>query len=186
MTTLESEIIKNKAAGAGLVLGAVSGAYIFVEQLIGSFHTPLAGLAGMLLWAGKLVACIMLMKRFMVKLCIEYPEASMFDTRRLGNWIAVFSGIITAAASYVALQYVFPDAIKESMDMLYKAYGSQFDSNTKDALQKIESDMPLISLVSTFIWCLIYGYVLSGILSRRVPGFDPFALDQSDNDVNEN
>ena len=44
------------------------------------------------------------------------------------------------------------------------------DSNSMAALEGLESKMGVISLVSNLIWCFVYGWILSSIMSSSLVG----------------
>ena len=55
------------------------------------------------------------------------------------------------------------------------------DSNTINALDKVEAIMPQMIFFSNLIYCFLYGTVLSAILSRNIPPRNPFARRYSHN-----
>ena len=45
-----------------------------------------------------------------------------------------------------------------------------------EMMEQMQGQMPVIAFFSTFIWCFLYGSVLSSILSSRIGrDVDPFA-----------
>ena len=65
----------NSAAKAGLALGLVSSAYLFVNQWVASLSTPvISGLLSFVLWAVKFGGCIWLMMFFMKKFVDEKQD----------------------------------------------------------------------------------------------------------------
>lgn len=169
---METKIIVNKAAIGGAALGIISGGYALLSPaLSGSTATALLSIP---LWAAKFVACIFVMKYFMTQLCQESPEAEGADTRKLGMFMALFSAIITAACTYISFEFIYPDAMAQSMDQVWQLYGNLLDDNSRTVLEKMEDIMPQVQFFSTLFWCVIYGSVLAAILSSRIPGNDPF------------
>ena len=63
------KILWEEAGKAGLALGAVSTAYLFLAQFAGTVKMPalLSMLVTTILWAGKFGGCIWLMMYFMKK-----------------------------------------------------------------------------------------------------------------------
>lgn len=168
MEKIDSKIISSEAAKSALFFGLISGGYIFITGLLTSGF--LASLASVVLWAGKFVGCILLMRFFMKKLLGSFEGVGKRELVRFGTLIALFSAIITAACSYICVQYVFPDQIAQTMDVFYQSYASMLDSNSMAAMQNVESKIGLISMVSNFAWCFFYGWILSLIMAGNLAG----------------
>jgi len=180
METVNKKAIKGEAASAGLVLGLISSSYLIISNL--RISGVVWGVFSFVLWAVKFVGCIWLMSYFMKKLCKNYEGVTNSDTFRLGVLIALFSALITAVVSYISAAYIFPDALEESMNKAMEMYSSFLDSNSMDQIEEMMDKLPAISLVSNFLWCMIFGTVLSAILSGRIPEKDPFASYKKDSD----
>ena len=171
MEKISSKIISSEAARVALVFGAISGGYVFISGAIAQAEsTLLLNILSIILWAGKLVGCILLMRFFMKRLMAAYDGVTRQNLLGYGTLIALFSAIITAACSYIAMQYVFPDQIKDAMDSFLQGYSGMMDSNSLDAIEKMEGNFGVISLVSNLIWCFLYGWILSSIMSNSLAG----------------
>ncbi len=166
----------NKAAVAGLVLGAVSSAYMFITQYLSGLG-PSVWIAGadLILWGIKLLLCVWLMMRFMKNFAAAYEGVDNSTTFRFGMLTALCSAFIFAAATLANVLLINPDLVSEQMEAAMKIYGSSLDSNTLDALDKAEGIIPQVMFFSNLIYCFLYGTVLSAILSRNIPPRDPFA-----------
>lgn len=176
---METKILVNKAATGAAILGLISGGYALLSPALSS--STATALLSIPLWAAKFVACIYVMKHCMTKLCDEFPKAESYDTKKLGVFMALFSAIITAACTYISFEFVYPDAIAQSMDQVWQMYGNLLDDNSRTVLEKMEGIMPQVQFFSTLFWCVIYGSILAAILSSRIPGNDPFRnVDDSD------
>ena len=169
MEKIDSKIISSEAAKTALVFGAISGGYIFISQLLAQAESQLlvSAVSG-ILWLGKLVGCILLMLFFMKKLRGSYEGVSRQNLLAYGTQIALFSAIITAACSYIAVQYVFPGQTKDIFDTVLQTYSGMMDSNSLAQLDKMEGNFGVISLVSNLIWCFVYGWILSSIMSSSL------------------
>ena len=171
MEKIDSKIISSEAAKTALVFGAISGGYIFISQLLAQAESQLlvSAVSG-ILWLGKLVGCILLMRFFMKKLLGSYEGVSRQNLLAYGTQIALFSAIITAACSYIAVQYVFPGQTKDIFDTfgVYIRNNGMMDSNSLAQLDKMEGNFGVICLVSNLIWCFVYGWILSSIMSSSL------------------
>ena len=166
----------NSAAKAGLALGLVSSAYLFVNQWVASLSTPvISGLLSFVLWAVKFGGCIWLMMFFMKKFVAENQDAVNSDTFRFGVVTALLSAFVYAAFSFANTAYFSADMIAENMDTVMQAYSQFMDSNTMAQMDKMMTKMPQITFFSNLIYCFIFGTILSLILSRNIPNKDPFA-----------
>jgi hypothetical protein len=68
---MEQNVIRRNlwttAGQAGLVFGAISSAYLFLNQFLGTSDIPgfISSIAGTILWLAKFGGCILLMKFYM-------------------------------------------------------------------------------------------------------------------------
>lgn len=171
MEKIDSKILSGEAAKAALFFGLISGGYIFINGFLGTTNSPLlVNILSIVLWAGKLVCCIFLMRFFMKKLLASYEGVTRQNLLGYGTLIALFSAIITAACSYISVQYLFPGQITEAFNTAYEQTAGMLDSNSMAALESLESKMGVISLVSNLLWCFLYGWILSSIMSSSLVG----------------
>jgi len=171
MERIDNKIISSEAAKVALIFGAISGGYIFISQLLTEVEgSVVVNIVSSLLWIAKFVGCILLMKFFMKRLYGNFEGVTRKNLVGFGTLIALFSAIITAVCSYVAVQYVFPDQISQSLDLVYQQYATMLDSNSMAMLEQMEGSFGVISMASNLIWCFIYGWILSLILAGSVAG----------------
>ena len=175
--TVSNKAISNLASLAGLALGGVSAAYLLITENISGWidSAAVVSVINMILWIAKFVGSIMLMKYFMQKLVLDYDGVKNVHTLKLGLFASAFSALIFSATVLADMIYINPDAINEAYDMTMSIYGSSLDSNTLKAMEEVKGNLPTISFFSYLIYCFLYGLVLSSILSRSIPKFDPFA-----------
>ncbi|MBQ3722517.1 MAG: DUF4199 domain-containing protein [Bacteroidales bacterium] len=169
------------AGKAGLVLGAVSIAYMLAEQLWlqdGSGQTPTltATFATIVLWVAKFVGCILLMRFFMRRYAAKNEGVTQRDARSCGTAIALTSALIYSAFVLAWSKFVDPEMFTRAFEQAAEQYSAFLDSNTTAMMEQMQDKMPVISFFSNFIYCFLYGTVLSSILSSRVgKDTDPFA-----------
>jgi len=172
METINKNAIINQAGMAGAAFGTISAAWVFLSILMSK--NPVAAKFSIVVDLGKTVGLVYLMIFFMKKLASDFESVTNRDTRAYGRWIALFSALITGIATFVAYEIVFPGYVTTTMDTVYQTLGSTLDSNSRTLLEKYEENFGMIACFSTMIWCLIYGLVLSAIVSARIPKPDPF------------
>ena len=160
-----------EASKAGLALGLVSTAYLFITTfLAGAEMSAFLNMAlSFLLWAVKFAGCIWLMLKFMRRFAARNTEADNSSTFRFGVITALLSAVIYAAALYV-----------EQMNMLMQQMAAMVDSNTMEQMDDVLGIMPQLTFFSNLIYCFFYGTILSFILSRNIPDRNPFAERSSD------
>ena len=173
----------NSAAKAGLALGLVSSAYLFINQWIAGIEVPLlSGFLSFILWAAKFGGCIWLMMFFMKKFVTENAESDNSTSFRFGAAAAILSSIIYAAFSFANTAYFSADMIAENMETVMQAYSQFMDANTLARMDEMMSKMPQITFFSNLIYCSVFGTILSLILSRNIPNKNPFADYKADED----
>ena len=166
----------NSAAKAGLALGLVSSAYLFINQWTAEIGVPvLTGLLSFVLWAAKFGGCIWLMMFFMKMFVDKNPTATNINTRRLGIITAFLSALVYAAFCFADTAYISADFYAEQIDQVMQAAAPMMDSNSLKEIDKMSENLPQLTFFSNLIYCFIYGSILSGILSRNIPSRDPFA-----------
>ncbi|MBR1872362.1 MAG: DUF4199 domain-containing protein [Bacteroidales bacterium] len=177
--SLENGTIWNESAVAGLVLGGFTIVVTLVSSLSakiggGAMLAFLSTVLSFLLWALRFAGCILLVRYFMKRLAEKYPSADNRDTRKLGNRMALLSAVIVAAYSLASMTFIDPESLSTAVQTALSSMPTGLDSNTMSAMEKVMDKLPVISFFSTFIYCWLYGTVLSAILSSNIPSRNPF------------
>jgi len=158
------------AGKAGLILGAISIAYTVLQQPIldiaPKIGPVLTFLINTLMWAGKFIGCIFLMKFFMRRHVSGIEAGAQKEANAFGVATALTSALIVAAFSLAYSKFINPEAIQAAIDTAMSTYGTMLDSNSLEAIEQLKDKMPVISFFTNLLYCFIYGTVLSAILSR--------------------
>ena len=167
----------NEAGKAGLILGAISSVYMFITQLLSSAETVgfLNTLATFILWGVKFWGCIWVMKQMMKRYVLCNSNLTNSDTFRFGMLSSLLSAFVFATISFVNVAYISADLYAAQQEALMQTYAQFFDSNMMAEMEKWTGRMPQLTFFTNLIYCTIFGVVLSFILSRNIPGRDPFA-----------
>ena len=175
------KILWEEAGKAGLALGAVSTAHLFLTQLATSIEMPtlLSMLASTILWAGKFGGCIWLMMHFMKKFAQENHNVQNGTTFRFGMAASVLSALVYAAAAFANTAFISADMIVENTKILMEQMAPFMDSNSVNQMEGFMERLPQITFFSNLFYCIIYGSLLSFILSRNIPNTNPFANNNS-------
>ncbi len=165
----------NEAGKAGLLLGGVSTAYLLLTALLGKVpsHKVLLGILNFLLWAAKFAGCILLMRALMQRFVRLNPEADNSDSFRFGVVAALLSALFYAACNLAYVTFLAPDLYSAALDGVMQ--NPMMDANSRDALLKLEPQLPKIGFFVNLAYCFLFGTILSAILSRSIPSHDPFA-----------
>ena len=165
--TLDNKAIWNEAAFSGMLFGLVSiGCLMGKEAAAMSGKAFLTSLGAIVLWAVGFFGCILLMKKRMMLLKDKYYNVQINDSYRFGRRVALLSGLLVASAN--ALIVLKMPA--ETMDTFVGAFTAQqnLTSSQMEAFDKVVDHFPLITFISKWVYCFLYGTVLSAIMSRYV------------------
>lgn len=187
-TVIDKKILWNEGAKYGLILGIVSGAFIFLNMFTASLTNGSSAMkilavalnAG--LWLIKFIGCLWLVRFFMLKFALNHPGINNKHTFRLGIIIALTSAIIYAGINLLNICVISPGQIEDAINTLMESYNSlgMFSDSDKITLERTLSWYPQIAFFSNFIYCFLYGTVVSLIFSNGIPPKDIFA-DNNDN-----
>ena len=188
METISGKAIWNEATKAGLMFGLVSVAYnyisIYLASLVGSSFLLnfFASVGVWLLRVAKIVGLILLMRACMTRLTRNYSEVTNGDTFLLGIAISALSAIIVAGFTLLDCTVLLPTHYQDLMNQVMAELQPSMDANLRSAMEDVLSNFSGIMFWSTLFYCILYGVILSRILSRRIPAQDPFAdFPHSDN-----
>lgn len=188
METISGKAIWNEATKAGLMFGLVSVAYnyisIYLGSLVGSSFLLnfFASVGVWLLRVAKIVGLILLMRACMTRLTRNYSEVTNGDTFLLGIAISALSAIIVAGFTLLDCTVLLPTHYQDLMNQVMAELQPSMDANLRSAMEDFLSNFSGIMFWSTLFYCILYGVILSRILSRRIPAQDPFAdFPHSDN-----
>lgn len=167
----------NTGATGGAALGAVSAAYLLISHPLGSAEMPtfLSMLISGMLWIAKFAGCIYLMGFFMKRFVSANSGADNSATFRLGMIMAFTSALIFSAVSYADMTFISADMYAAQFDILMQQMAPAMDTNTVNVMDRMMERLPEFTFFSNFIYCTMYGVILSYILSRNIPRNDPFA-----------
>ncbi len=163
----DSTAIWNEAAVTGLFLGALS-----VVCLLGKEAAALSGIAllvqgsAIVLWMVEFLGCILIMKNRMLGFRERFEGVKMEDTHRMGRRSALLSGLILASAQALIIM----KAPQETMDgLLADVSGAMnFTQAQKEEMEGMMDSLPIYTFIFQWIYCFLYGCVLSSILSRYI------------------
>ena len=166
----------NTAGKAGLVLGSISAAYLFLTQWLTMSQIPsfLMVVINMLLWIIKFGSCLWLMFIYMRNFSTDNTDADRSIIFKTGMAMAFLSALVYSAFSFANLVYFYPDYLTEQMDIMMQQLSPILDSNTASQMEKTLHNLPQITFFSNLIYCFVYGTALSSGISRLLSKQDLF------------
>lgn len=164
---IDNTILWNEAAKTGAWLGAVSvGCLLLKEGAVMSGSNFLIQAAAILLWAAEFFGCILLMKNAMLNLRDRYAGVRMEQTYRMGRRAALLSGLLLASAQALIIMKM----PAEEMDSLVAQLtdSMKLGATEKENLSSVMDRLPLLTFIFQWLYCWLYGSVLSAVLSRYI------------------
>lgn len=166
----------NEAARYGLIFGGISSAYIYLGRLMVALELTgtFGSILSFVLWAAKFIGCIKLMQYAMQKFSLENPSAERSDIFRLGRNIAVLSALVFSTFTLADLMYISTEYYQEACTTIITEMSKTLPAQNVEEMKNMLVDLPKYTFIGNFIYCSLYGIVLSFILSRNIPSQNPF------------
>lgn len=164
---LDNTILWNEAAKAGVLFGFVSVSCLALKELAGmSGSNFLTQAAFIILWTVEFFGCILLMKKVQLDLRDKYQDVKMADTFKLGRRAALLSGLLLASAQALIILYM----PQETMDQLVSAVSEAMPMGAaqQEQMDGMLDKLPLLTFLFQWMYCFLYGTVLSSIMSRYI------------------
>lgn len=164
---LDNSTLWNEAAKAGAFLGGVSvGCLVLKELATSSGSTFLITAASILLWVVEFFGCILLMKDVMLSLRRRYEDVKIADTYKLGRRAALFSGLLLASAQALFIMKMPEADLNTFIDQVVASM--PVGASGREQVESMMDKLPVITFFSQWIYCFLYGTVLSSIMSRYI------------------
>lgn len=164
---LDNTALWNEAAKAGMLLGLVSVGCLGLRELAGmSGSAFLVQAAAVILWTVEFFGCILVMKSQQLNLRDKYEEIKMEDCFRLGRRAALLSGLVLASAQALIILYMPQESMDAVVGQISQAMN--MSSSQMEQMEGVVNKLPLYTFVFQWIYCFLYGTVLSAIVSRYI------------------
>ena len=184
---LDSKTLWNEAGRVGFVFGGFSSLCLLLKEgaaLTGSNFLVTA--AAVILWAVEFFGCILLMKKYMLDLRDKYDGVTMIDTYRFGRRVALLSGLILAAVDAVLILKMPQDTIADVISELNTAVSAKLGGGYEGEVGRLVDKLPLYTFIFQWLYCFLYGSLLSAIMSRYIFLQGPFQDGGNGNDNVDN
>lgn len=176
--TLTSQTLWEVGGRNAIAIAALSIVYSLISSLMTEVtgNVSIAFLISVLkfiLWAGKLGLSIYLMSYFFKRLVTNYENVTNTTVAKFGTIISLLSALLVSAYTLLSFSIISPESVNEIFDAIVASQGP-IDSNTMSVLENVKGHFASIMFFSTFIYCFLFGYVLTMFLSRNIPSRNPF------------
>lgn len=182
---ITGSLLWENAMRSGLILGGISVAYELLSLLPGLTGGFLGALLGGMLFLvriGKIILIILLFKRMMLALADAYDGVTRREARIFGFETTLLSSLVVAAFCLVSMIYLTPgfaasagEAMQESIDSVENI------QNAPEIRQQLEAqaawlvrNFNVLTFVGTFLYCALWGFILTLIHSSRLEAQTPF------------
>lgn len=182
----DSKTLWNEAGRVGFVFGGFSSLCLVLKMgasLTGSSFLVQA--AAIILWAVEFFGCILLMKKYMLDLRDKYDGASIEDVYHFGRRVALLSGLILAAVDAFITMKLPPETVENVVSELSTAVSSQLGSGYEGEVGRFVDKLPLYTFIGQWLYCFLYGSLLSAIMSRYIYLQGPFQGRGGDDQADE-
>ena len=172
---LDGKTLWNEAGRVGFVFGGFSSLCLLLKEgaaLTGS--TFLVQAAAIILWAVEFFGCILLMKKYMLDLRDKFDGVTVEDTYRFGRRVALLSGLILAAVDAVLIMKMPQDTVESVVTELNTAISTKMGAGYEGEIGRFVDNLPLYTFIGQWIYCFLYGSLLSSIMSRYLYVQDAF------------
>jgi len=167
--------IWNDAARVGIIFGVFSSACLGLQELSAlTGSTFVVSLASIVLWAVEFFGCILLMKKYMLDEIDKHPGIQPSEVYTFGRRVALLSGLILAAVNAIIISRIPPETMEETMASIVTSMPASMQADAGDQIAAMIDKMPIYTFIGQWIYCFLYGTILSAIMSRYVTMYSIF------------
>lgn len=165
---IERKTIWEEAGRKGLILGAVTIAYMLLGMVLGDLSSAggakaiIGNVVSTLLWIVKTFLCIYLLYKFIAKFRNDWPEADRSDCFRMGSSTAFLSALLYSAFYLAYVLFINPTVFSDTVAMM----ADVFPPEAMASMESMIPSMPAVGFFSNLIYCWLFGVILSFIFSR--------------------
>ena len=167
----DNKTLWNEAGRVGLVFGGFSSLCLVLKEAAGLTDSSfLVQAAAIILWVVEFFGCILLMKKYMLDLKDKYDGLTMPDAYHFGRRVALLSGLILAAVDALVIMKLPQDTVADVMNELSAAVTAKMGGGYEGEVARVVDRLPVYVFFGQWIYCFLYGSLLSAIMSRYLFG----------------
>ena len=166
---LTNKQIWNDAARVGIVFGVFSSVCLGLKEaaaLTGS--TFLVTGAAIILWAVEFFGCILLMKKYMITETQVHPEITQFQLYKFGRRVALLSGFILALVNGAIVSFIPDETLQATLSEAMATMPASMQADADQSIATMMDNFPLFTFLGQWLYCYLYGSILSAVMSRYV------------------
>ena len=185
--TVDNRTLWNEAARVGMVFGLFSSACLGLKEasaLTGSTFVTTAAM--IILWAVEFFGCILLMKKYMLDELQKHRGMSQVQLYKFGRRVALLSGFILAVVNAVIVSFIPDETLAATLNETIAAMPASMQTDAEDSIALFMDKFPLFTFLGQWVYCFLYGTVLSAIMSKYVMALSIFTQHRDGIDLNDN
>lgn len=185
--TVDNRTLWNEAARVGMVFGLFSSACLGLKEasaLTGSTFVTTAAM--IILWAVEFFGCILLMKKYMLDELQKHRGMSQVQLYKFGRRVALLSGFILAVVNAVIVSFIPDETLAATLNETMAAMPASMQTDAEDSIALFMDKFPLFTFLGQWVYCFLYGTVLSAIMSKYVMALSIFTQHRDGIDLNDN
>ena len=102
---------------------------------------------------------------------VSYGEAFKY-----GFALCVFSSIVCTCYMFISITWIFPETIDIAMEQIQTVIATGgYSSEQEEAIFNVADRLPQLTLISSIIYYILIGAVMSSIIANFTKKTDPFA-----------
>ena len=167
--SVDNKTLWNDAARVGIVFGLFSSVCLGLKEasaLTGSTFVVTA--AAIILWAVEFFGCILLMKKYMIDETQKHREITQVQLYKFGRRVALLSGLILAAVDAIIVNYIPDETLQASLSEAMAVMPAGLQADADESVGLMMDNFPLFTFLGQWLYCFLYGSILSAIMSRYV------------------
>jgi hypothetical protein len=184
---VDNKTLWNEAARVGIVFGLFSSVCLGLKEAAALTNSTLVVTAAMIImWAVEFFGCILLMKKYMLDELEKHEGMTQLQLYKFGRRVALLSGFILAVVNAVIVSFVPDETLAETLNETMAAMPASMQADAEESVALMMDKFPLFTFLGQWLYCFLYGSILSAIMSRYVAVYSVFKrnsdIDQQIND----
>lgn len=184
---VDNKTLWNEAARVGIVFGLFSSVCLGLKEAAGLTGSTFVVTAAMIiLWAVEFFGCILLMKKYMLDELEKHEGMTQLQLYKFGRRVALLSGFILAVVNAVIVSLIPDETLAETLNETMAAMPASMQADAEESVALMMDKFPLFTFLGQWLYCFLYGSILSAVMSRYVSVYSVFkrnsGIDPHNND----
>lgn len=172
---VDNKTLWNEAARVGIVFGLFSSVCLGLKEAAALTNSTLVvTAAAIILWAVEFFGCILLMKKYMLDELEKHEGMTQLELYKFGRRVALLSGFILAVVNAVLVSLIPDETLAETLNEAMATMPASMQADAEDTMALMMDKFPLLTFLGQWVYCFLYGSILSAIMSRYVSVYSVF------------